>query len=478
MRGAVAVCRVAAAALALGAAQVSLAQAEADTITVSGSAAYRQRIAMPARAVLTVRIVDVSRADAAARLIAQVREVFGARQVPIPFTLGVPRSAFDPRASYALRATITVDDELRFTTTRHYAVLVAGAPNRFELLLEPVAAAPAVPAASAAVGAAGLALPATFAGVLPCADCAGIAHTLTLRADGLYRLRRTYLGKPGEPSAEVGRWTADASGRRIALGGGAGQRFAVEGGQTLRQLDHLGQPIQSAANLALRRTAQVDAISESLRWRGQFIYLADAASFTDCASGLRWPVAAAGDYLAAERRYVQVRTAVGAPLLVTFDGHLDLRPAMEGSPREHIVIDRFAGVEPGAGCDAPAAALLEDTDWTLVELDGKAIVTAPPPPREVRMRLSSDGSRVAGSSGCNQFMGGYERDGAALRFKQLAGTMMACVTPLMELEVHVLKMLGATSGYRIEGQRLILLSDGQVQARFNASRPPPPTTPR
>lgn len=30
-----------------------------------------------------------------------------------------------------------------------------------------------------------LALPATFAGVMPCADCAGIAQTLTLRADGL-----------------------------------------------------------------------------------------------------------------------------------------------------------------------------------------------------------------------------------------------------------------------------------------------------
>ena len=53
-----------------------------------------------------------------------------------------------------------------------------------------------------------LELPATFAGVLPCADCAGVAHTLTLQSDGSYRLRRTYLGKAEAPVARSGRWTA------------------------------------------------------------------------------------------------------------------------------------------------------------------------------------------------------------------------------------------------------------------------------
>jgi uncharacterized lipoprotein NlpE involved in copper resistance len=202
-----------------------------------------------------------------------------------------------------------------------------------------------------------LPLPATFAGVLPCADCAGIAHTLTLRADGLYRLRRTYLGKPGEPTAEVGRWTADASGQQIALGrGGTTQRFTVVDAQTLRQLDRLGQPIKTAANLDLRRTAQIDAITEPLRWRGEFVYLADAATFSDCGSGLRWPVAPAGDYLAAESLYTQMRSAPTAPLVITFDGRLEVRPAMEGPAREHLVIDRLGGAEAGAQCNTPAAA--------------------------------------------------------------------------------------------------------------------------
>lgn len=304
------------------------------------------------------------------------------------------------------------------------------------------------------------ALPATFAGLLPCADCTGIAHTLTLRADGLYRLRRTYLGKAGAPQSEVGRWSADASGQRLTLGEGA--QFALATRDTLRLLDRQGAPIKSRANHTLRRTAQVDAITESLRWRGQFVYLADAATFTDCASGLRWPVAVAGDYLAAERRYTQQRSAPGAPLNVVFDGRLDIRPPMEGAPKEHIVIDRFVGTA-GSGCGSAPA--LQDSEWQLVELDGQ-----PTPQSKVRLTLAGDGRRAFGFSGCNRFAGGYELDAASLRFAQLAGTRMACAAPAMELEGRVLKMFGAVTTHRIDGQRLLLLAaDGRVAARFETT---------
>lgn len=50
-----------------------------DSVTVSGTATYRQRIAMPPEALLTVRVEDVSRADAPAGVVAEIREPFGAR---------------------------------------------------------------------------------------------------------------------------------------------------------------------------------------------------------------------------------------------------------------------------------------------------------------------------------------------------------------------------------------------------------------
>jgi len=318
-------------------------------------------------------------------------------------------------------------------------------------------------------------LPATFVGVTPCADCSGIEQTLTLRADGLYRLRRIYQGKPDGTFTELGRWSTDASGKRLTLLSGSELLLLeVRDGETLRQLDRLGQPITSTANQDLRRTAQVDPITESLHWHGEFRYLADAATFTDCASGLRWPVATLGDYLAVERNYLQVRSSPAALLLVNFDGRLEVLPAMEGPPIEQIVVDRFDGSQPGATCSSlkqdksSNAASLTDTYWKLIELEGDKVALASTQQREVRITLASEGSRVNGFSGCNRFMGGYVQDGNSLKFTQMAGTMMACEAPLMELESQVLKMLSVTTSYRIDNGQLNLLAGDKVLARFKA----------
>jgi uncharacterized lipoprotein NlpE involved in copper resistance len=233
-----------------------------------------------------------------------------------------------------------------------YLATEPSAPRRHahKLISMVVLAACAIfPSASLYAAMPDLALPATFAGVMPCADCAGIAQTLTLRADGLYRLRSTYLGQPGGPFNELGRWTQD--GGRLTLHGGAQTRqFARQGELSLRLLDLQGQPIDTDVNLQLRRTAQVDPISEVLRWRGELVYFADGALFTDCASRLRWPVAMHLDYLALERSYLALRSAPGAPLLVRFDGRLALLPAMEGPAREQILIDAYDGAQPDARC--------------------------------------------------------------------------------------------------------------------------------
>ncbi len=86
----------------------------------------------------------------------------------------------------------------------------------------------------------------------------------------------------------------------------------------------------------------------------------------------------------------------------------------------------------------------------------------------MRITLGLDGARLVGFSGCNQLMGAYVQDGAALQFTQLAGTRMACPQPVAELESQVLAMLAATTGQRIEGEQLSLLRGAQVLARFEA----------
>jgi uncharacterized lipoprotein YbaY/heat shock protein HslJ/uncharacterized lipoprotein NlpE involved in copper resistance len=450
---------------------------ETDSTTITGKAFYRQRIAMPPEAVLSVRVEDVSRADTQSPVLTEALETFDDRQVPIEFKLQIPNTAIDTNHSYSVRAVITVNGEQRFTTTRSYPVLTRSAGNKVDLLLDAVKSdvngKSAVTPTTSPAALVSFALPTTFTGITPCADCPGIEQTLTLRGDGLYRLRRNYQDKPGGAFAELGRWVAD--GKQLSLNSGSEtQLFQLKDDETLRQLDRLGQPIKSSANLDLRRSTQVDPITESLQWRGEFRYMADAATFTDCASGIRWPVAMTGDYLATERDYLKSRNIPGSPLITTFTGRLEQRPAMEGSSVEQMVIEKFSGSQSKSTCSSETSgngmstANLQDTYWKLVDLDGKKISIAPSHKRQVRITLASEGSRIIGFSGCNQFTGTFKQTGNELKFSQMAGTMMACASPYMELESQVLKMLSATTSYRIKGEKLFLLKDDQVIARFES----------
>jgi copper homeostasis protein (lipoprotein) len=94
--------------------------------------------------------------------------------------------------------------------------------------------------------------------------------------------------------------------------------------------------------------------AQPMRWRGDFVYFADAAVFTDCASGKRWPVAMSGDYLALERAYMEWRSGPQVPLLANIDGRLEVGEPMEAPAREHMVVDRFVSVQPGYTCESMA----------------------------------------------------------------------------------------------------------------------------
>lgn len=103
----------------------------AATRTLHGSILYRERIALPPNARVEVQLLDVSRADARSATIAQTS--FRPRgQVPIAYRLRFDEAKLKPRRSYALRATISVDGKLWFTSTRRHAVEIGG-PDRIDI---------------------------------------------------------------------------------------------------------------------------------------------------------------------------------------------------------------------------------------------------------------------------------------------------------------------------------------------------------
>ena len=86
---------------------------------------------------------------------------------------------------------------------------------------------------------------------------------------------------------------------------------------------------------------------------GEFTYMADAAMFRDCATGLRFPVAQTGDYLRTEREYTARSQGAGDPVHVRLRGHIDLMPSAEESQGlvPTLVIDSLLGFDDNQACN-------------------------------------------------------------------------------------------------------------------------------
>lgn len=327
-----------------------------------------------------------------------------------------------------------------------------------------------------AVGAT-LALPATFTGDLPCADCEAIRHHLDLWPDGVFHLQRTWIA-PARADADlrvdrIGRWTRDPERNVLRLQGAEPDTlwFAVEGPDRLRALDRHGQAIVSDLPYTLRSNGVLEPAPMELPLGGELRYLADAALLTECLTGRRYPVAMEADWPAAERAYLATVDEPGGLLHVTFDGAIVERPPMEGDGSvPTVVVRRFIGAWPDQRCErARAQASLQDTYWRLVRI-GDREVSVTPGHREPHVVLSS-GERPGyrATVGCNSLRGGYRVSGDRIDFARPAMTRMACPPPLDDLERQMLDVLARAAGWRIVINGLELFDEsGEPVALFTA----------
>ncbi|CAV19338.1 hypothetical lipoprotein-related protein [Vibrio atlanticus] len=87
-----------------------------NTQVISGTVSYRERIALPENAVVTVTLEDISLADAPSTVIATQEFTTDGKQVPFAFELSYDNNKIKANHRYNMRATIHVDGKLRFTT--------------------------------------------------------------------------------------------------------------------------------------------------------------------------------------------------------------------------------------------------------------------------------------------------------------------------------------------------------------------------
>jgi putative lipoprotein len=106
----------------------------AEGAQIKGTAAYRERMALPDDAVFEATLEDVSRADAPAEVVGQTR-VEHPGNPPIAFAIGYDPAKIQAGHRYAVRGRILVEGKLFFTTDKRYPVLGAGQNNEVALLL-------------------------------------------------------------------------------------------------------------------------------------------------------------------------------------------------------------------------------------------------------------------------------------------------------------------------------------------------------
>lgn len=310
------------------------------------------------------------------------------------------------------------------------------------------------------------ALPATYVGTLPCADCPGLDYTLLLRADGNYFLRRDYRDRGAVD--EIGRWLLSSDQKVLALQGG--DRFAVDSGDKITLRDRNGAVIVSPQNLnySLLRNETAAALEPRVKLSGSYLYMADAASVTECRTGLRFAVLPSEAAHALEKAYLSGRGTPGEPLLVSLQARLTEAVVMEGDPQPAIEVTRFLKPLPEPECGPMFESKpLAGTSWVVVQLGGQEL--GDEAGRRPSLQFDAEKESVSGFTGCNRLVGGYEVDDNALTLGELAATRMACVGGGAVLEAAFTDALKGVTHYAIVGDQLELYdAEGTLLVRFAA----------
>ena len=206
----------------------------------------------------------------------------------------------------------------------------------------------ALPAAAAppAGPAHGLRLPASFEGLVPCADCAGVRWHLDLWPDAVYALHREWSGRDVFRD-EVGTWRFDATRKAFVLSSGSEIALQVEvkGPETLRPLDMDGKPIVSRLPYDLKETSAFQPADLRLVLTGEMTEQGGAVAFVECRTGRRYSIARDASSAALRKAYRESAKPAGAPLFVTMDASIVAR-----GPERTIVVRKFLRAAPGETC--------------------------------------------------------------------------------------------------------------------------------
>ncbi|MGL5081192.1 MAG: META domain-containing protein [Microcoleaceae cyanobacterium] len=107
----------------------------------------------------------------------------------------------------------------------------------------------------------------------------------------------------------------------------------------------------------------------------------------------------------------------------------------------------------------PINNTLENTTWTLLSWTEQSGSKTPLADSKITLNFTQD--RLSGSSGCNQYIGGYRLDQQLLKVGTLGSTLRACPDEIMAQEFQYLTALQAATRYEIDAQGQLRISYSQ-----------------
>lgn len=392
-----------------------LALADDNTRLVSGQLTYAQRIALPPDATISVSATGLFDVP-----LGSTRIESAARQVPIDFDLHVPAGV-----SGRIMAVIRAGDQ-PWWIAQGTTFDAGKAPTDLGMItMEPVT-------------------PLAFATRYDCGGTvveAGIADDMVVLRTG---------GRDIVLTPDVA-----ASGARYVDPDGSGTMFWSRGDNALVALDGLDLPEcqREVQGIVPYRAGGNEPGWIVLLTRETAEITADYGAITH---SVPRPVPTVQN-----GAYVFDMTQADAQLRITETLCHDDATGMPHPHSAALVLDG----RKMTGCGGDPASLLTGAEWQIEDITGKGIIDG----ARITIAFSPDG-RIAGSTGCNRFTGGYTLSGEGLNLQPAGVTLMACPEALMKQERRMLDALAQVWRFDLDETGALLLIGGSDEGPLLTAR--------
>lgn len=324
----------------------------------------------------------------------------------------------------------------------------------------------------------------TYQGVIPCADCAGIAVKLSLQKGQQFKKTMMYIGASSHKFIETGAWKIKQDTLLVLNDSSNNPRLLDIGDNKLKLLKGNGKPVTGdlADNFVLQKVSsnKKKKIWKEERKKGvDFHAMGNEPSWSLTIDFKKKMIfhSLNGDTVSvavpsmkvdeqSEARIMKADTEAGA-LTVALSpvGCVD---DMSGWVYDYHVSVNVNGKQY-SGCGEfinPDARINEH--WTLYSLNGKEITKQDSSFSMPYLQFSVAKQKVFGNTSCNVLNGNFSINDSSITFSKMATTKRACID--QKLEQPFLEALNKVNNFEIANGELILLNQDDTLMVFRKAR--------